>query len=496
MKMVKSLLLGAAAGLVAVSGAQAADLPVKAKPVQYVKICSLYGAGFFYIPGTDTCLKIGGYARSEWLENAGGSFNPSINGANAQETRAQNSLNSRSRFLATFDVRSQTEYGTLRAYTRVGFQWTTGDAIQGGSGATLYVDRAFIQLGGWTFGKTESFYNISIEDFGYTLQTETLFNDTGGSGVPVLAYTAQFGNGLSATLSMEDHFENQAAIFNIGAGGLTSSAATGLTNFASLTGIGGNLTSSAAGVKVPDLVANLRVDQAWGTAQINGALHNDSATYYLTTAGYTAHPSDSLGGAIGAGLKVNLPMLGKGDSVGIAANWCDGAVGYCANQNGVGTSALFGLVRGGTVGVGWIADAAYNSTNLTGLELSRAWNVNGGIQHYWAPNWSTSLWGVYFSYKANSNAIDTLVCPNLPVAAGAAALGPGCEDYSAWQIGSRTTWTPVTNLDISVEAMYTKVKSAESGTQVTGVVGTASPLTAGDVGAFSGVLRFQRNFWP
>src|SRR6185437_3910931 len=52
MKMVKSLLLGTAAGLVAIAGAQAADLPVKAKPVQYVKICSLYGAGFYYIPGT------------------------------------------------------------------------------------------------------------------------------------------------------------------------------------------------------------------------------------------------------------------------------------------------------------------------------------------------------------------------------------------------------------------------------------------------------------
>ena len=65
MKMVKSLLLGSAAGLVAVAGAQAADLPVKAAPVQYVKICSLYGVGFYYIPGTDMCLKIGGWVRAE-----------------------------------------------------------------------------------------------------------------------------------------------------------------------------------------------------------------------------------------------------------------------------------------------------------------------------------------------------------------------------------------------------------------------------------------------
>src|SRR3954454_7460340 len=74
MKMVKSLLLGTAAGLVAVAGAQAADMPVKAAPVQYVKICSLYGDGFYYIPGTDTCLKLGGYLRvqAEYFAGGGG----------------------------------------------------------------------------------------------------------------------------------------------------------------------------------------------------------------------------------------------------------------------------------------------------------------------------------------------------------------------------------------------------------------------------------------
>ena len=72
MKMVKSLLLGSAAGLAAMTGAQAADLPVKAKPVEYVKICSLYGAGFYYIPGTDTCIRIGGHIRAEVSFNSRG----------------------------------------------------------------------------------------------------------------------------------------------------------------------------------------------------------------------------------------------------------------------------------------------------------------------------------------------------------------------------------------------------------------------------------------
>jgi hypothetical protein len=46
MKTIKGLVLGSAAGLIAMSGAQAADLPLKAKAVEYVKVFSLYGAGF------------------------------------------------------------------------------------------------------------------------------------------------------------------------------------------------------------------------------------------------------------------------------------------------------------------------------------------------------------------------------------------------------------------------------------------------------------------
>ena len=67
MKLVKSLLLGTVAGIAAVAGAQAADLPSKkAAPVEYVRVCSTYGAGFFYIPGTETCLRVGGRVRAEF----------------------------------------------------------------------------------------------------------------------------------------------------------------------------------------------------------------------------------------------------------------------------------------------------------------------------------------------------------------------------------------------------------------------------------------------
>ena len=99
MKLVKSLLLGSAAGLSAVAGAQAADLPVqKAAPVEYVRVCSAYGAGFFFIPGTDTCLRVGGRVRAEYLfaetfdrrQDNGGFNTVALNAAGAPTTAVPN----------------------------------------------------------------------------------------------------------------------------------------------------------------------------------------------------------------------------------------------------------------------------------------------------------------------------------------------------------------------------------------------------------------------
>src|SRR5919204_2755724 len=92
MRSIKHALLLSTAGLIGVSSAQAADLPVKAQPIEYVKVCSLYGAGFFYIPGTDTCLKIGGYLRSDHIygmANSGGYY---MSSPSAQETRTSGDM--------------------------------------------------------------------------------------------------------------------------------------------------------------------------------------------------------------------------------------------------------------------------------------------------------------------------------------------------------------------------------------------------------------------
>ena len=154
MKMVKSLLLGSAAGLVAVAGAQAADLPVKAKPVEYVKICSLYGVGFYYIPGTDMCIKIGGWVRAEYAWGVNGSSTQTYGANPYLNNRATNNSWWRVRGYITADARNQTEYGTVRGYIAVGI---STDDLGAGEQQSFNANRAFIQWAGFTFGRAASF---------------------------------------------------------------------------------------------------------------------------------------------------------------------------------------------------------------------------------------------------------------------------------------------------------------------------------------------------
>ncbi len=213
MKVVKSLLLGSAAGLVAVAGTQAADLPVKAVPVEYVKICSLYGAGYFYIPGTDTCLKIGGYVRWEMWVGAAGSHSPYITtGGGFQDRGNTFDYQMRTRFAISADVRTQTDYGTLRAYIRMGAEETT-NATGGGAG-TFHVERGFIQFAGFTVGKTQSYFDFFQGAFSYGGIHLGGGSETWVDTINLFAYTAQLGNGISATLSAEDNTYRRNAIWD------------------------------------------------------------------------------------------------------------------------------------------------------------------------------------------------------------------------------------------------------------------------------------------
>ncbi|PIK73261.1 porin, partial [Methylobacterium frigidaeris] len=212
MKLVKSLLLGSAAGLTVVAGAQAADLPIKkAAPVEYVRVCSTHGAGFFYIPGTDTCLRVSGRARFQatYLQSfyRGGV----VGGGDLTGFQGLGRLN--------LDARTATGYGTLRAFVRFDLAYGTGPFLASGtqrlagtgfpgqgvdtfgrSVTTVNVDKAFIQFAGFTAGRAASFFDFYAHDLEFV--GSSLGSDI--SSTNLLAYTATFGQGFSATLSMED----------------------------------------------------------------------------------------------------------------------------------------------------------------------------------------------------------------------------------------------------------------------------------------------------
>ena len=472
MKMVKSLLLGAAAGMVAVAGAQAADLPVKAKPVQYVKICSLYGAGFYYMPGTDTCIKIGGYVRAEVNVNAGGSY----------AVPAQLNLNNRNAFFQnwrtraaiTMDARSQTEYGTLRSYLFIsatdnqsGF---TGSGVGGPGNGTaasgynvIYAPVAFIQFAGFTAGKTDSFFDFDTQP--YTNSSAYWSTNQGGNGIELFAYTAQFGNGLSASIAAQNADSSRLGI----ASGPVTVAPDTLA-------LGYGAAKPYANQQWPDIIANLRIDQAWGSAQIAGGIHQVRAQDTLGIGGVAGdHPGDQTGWLVGGGLRINLPMLGKADYVMGAVNYAKGTIDPVAANEGAPNQEVTSGYPVTSAAVGVLADAVVTPGN--NLDLTQTMSFTAGYEHHWNSQWRTSLWGDYGKVKY-SDAASLVLFP-----------GGGSANWSLWQIGSRTVWTPVANLDLSVEIMYNSMDGAAFTGAVTG-------LTASNENWVSGLFRVQRNFYP
>ncbi|MDP9838121.1 hypothetical protein J2T09_002888 [Neorhizobium huautlense] len=164
---IKSLLLGSAAALAAVSGAQAADAIVAAEPepMEYVRVCDAFGTGYFYIPGTETCLKIGGYVRAQ----VDGRSDFDIDGlpfaAGSADQNGGYRTNTRGKL--QFSAKSDTELGTLSSVINI-----EGNSNNGGG---LVLKDTFIELGGLRVGH---FYNY----FDTGLPGETVLSDGGPLG--------------------------------------------------------------------------------------------------------------------------------------------------------------------------------------------------------------------------------------------------------------------------------------------------------------------------
>jgi hypothetical protein len=216
---IKSLLLGSAAALAAVSGARAADAVVVAEPepMEYVRVCDVYGAGFYYIPGTETCLRVGGYVRYDIGIGDGGYGGltdvwDKLDALNGEEN-FNDTYYKRARAALQLDARSETELGTLRAYMHLNFDWDSsiagrpeGSDVGGFSsagGTTAKINHAYIELGGFRIGKTDSYFTTVTNYAGGVIEDD-LNGGYGPFDTHLISYTYTGGNGFSAGISLEE----------------------------------------------------------------------------------------------------------------------------------------------------------------------------------------------------------------------------------------------------------------------------------------------------
>lgn len=502
MKLAKTLFLGSAA-MFASAGAQAADLPVKAKAIEYVKVCSLYGAGFYYIPGTDTCMRLSGYLRAETTLNTSSHYDPADSGVAAAHNRLSDYYSTRSRQLLDIDTRTATEYGVIRTFAELAFTWTTGTYSGAGTGGTSYTTSAgsqvaggalgiyyaFMQFAGFTIGKAQSQFSTPWASY----PANNLEIPGGGGWDPVnqFTYTADFGQGITASFSAQDQVQNYTTnIWNVSA-----ATAAGLA-----TGAYG--ANDIGGTRAPDLVAMLRVDQAWGLFQASVAAHDNHAAYYGATEP-TGNPSDKWGWAGQLGLSIKNIPTGANDSINLQAVYTNGASRYNFEDYMNGTTfAIYGNTGLATayqsVGLAGVSDSVF--VTGAGQQLTTTYGFNGGYNHNWNPYWSSTIYGAWAAVRYNNTA-KGYVCgafvATLALSTGVAGCNP---DFNYAVVGTKTTWTPVKNLAFTAELAYTMLdQKYASGSTVTlpsqsSVAKPAAVYELKDQNSLTLLLRAQRNF--
>ncbi|WP_284441778.1 porin [Brucella suis] len=239
---IKSLLLGSAAALVAASGAQAADAIVAPEPeaVEYVRVCDAYGAGYFYIPGTETCLRVHGYVRYDVK-----------GGDDVYSGTDRNGWDKSARFALRVSTGSETELGTLKTFTELRFNYAANNSgVDGKYGnetsSGTVMEFAYIQLGGLRVGIDKSEFHTFTGYLGDVINDDVI--SAGSYRTGKISYTFTGGNGFSAVIALEQGGDNDGGY-------------TGTTNYH----IDGYM---------PDVVGGLKYAGGWGS--IAGVVAYDS----------------------------------------------------------------------------------------------------------------------------------------------------------------------------------------------------------------------------
>jgi opacity protein-like surface antigen len=194
---IKSLLLGSAAALAAVSGAQAADAIVAAEPepMEYVRVCDAFGTGYFYIPGTETCLKVGGRVRFD------------AKYADAYSTKSSGTYTN-TRAELYMSTASDTEFGALKTNMTARFDYNPRNASISGyeENTRTRLMVATIELGGFTVGLQDSLYEQLLGYAGNVINDDVV--NYGPSEVAQIAYTYK-ADAFTAFIALEDDGRNK-----------------------------------------------------------------------------------------------------------------------------------------------------------------------------------------------------------------------------------------------------------------------------------------------
>jgi Porin subfamily len=494
MTLMKSILLGSAAGIVAVAGAQAADLPTKkAAPAEYVKICNVGGMAGFIIPGSDTCLKIGGYVTAQ-VE--AGNLEKGYAWATQGKALTTSNSNLRSAFGYTtrlnvsLDARQNTAYGVLRGYAEMQFENGNGFDT---TGVGAYINLAYVQWAGITAGKAPSFFSF----FGGGEGWANIFSpDQQGFNQPdIFAYTATFGGGFSATIAAQSSGPNSPGFV----GGITNPQ-SGWGSSGGGTNVNANTTNF--GMTAPDVVGVLRLDQGWGSAQVSAVAHQvhvcaTPATTPLPAGSATVTPASSCaataltpvpatqdlwGWAVGGGISFNLPMLGAADKVALQGDYSKNAIWYSGFLDGMWGEN--GAVNGNGLPV-TVGDTYYAGKNAAGADVwatPTAWSIGGTFEHHFSPAFSLDPQASYAQINWSNS------------------LGQLSSNSTSWIVGGVAHWDPVPLLDFSFELMYQNTHqstpglwTSPAGKTVGTINGVIAPFKSNEDGV-AGRVYITRNF--
>jgi hypothetical protein len=574
MTLIKSLLLGSAAGIVAVGAAQAADLPTrKAAPVEYVRVCNVGGITGWTLPGSDTCVKFSGYMTAHFIggnianqynsasaQTAAGALYPGlatalgdtagthlsqvlmVQGGDSQTTAApgvpfsgpaplnvfngsavpidiggttfapgavithgaggpltaapallsaKNSIFNRNaigwniRANFGFDLASNTAYGPLIGHFDLNSD--LGSGLDSPNGSFTYVNTGYVTWAGFTAGKAQSFYSF----IGGGDNWNNFFSpDQKGFNEPLLmAYTASFGGGFTATIAAQSQGTNGSSGggtnmtggYNAGAG--DSPGVVGPTTF--------------GGQRWPDIVGALHVKQGWGEAQVSGVIHNvnvrdynyfETASCGITGLATCQAQQGKVGWGVDAGLKYNLPSFGAGDDVIITGSYTRNAVWYSGLPDAM--NGENGQVNGN--GQPMILADSYFNPLTNSWSTPTAWSVSGLLEHHWTPTFYTDL-EASVGQMLWSGMGGGVTVPGV----GSFGTGVLSPHTTSWLIGADVGWNPVTNLNFDLELMYQHTTQNQPSALIGTVLNTGAFIPGqwqGVSAGFQGRLRITRYF--